>query len=213
MSGALQAVMQNLRSFVEPPPVIGQAFGGGYYAGKISTAGNGVADYYLVIGPIASAQNTSVQWKTSNTADATTTSVITGPANSASINNAAHPAAQFCEGLTIGGYSDWYMPAKNELEVCYYNLKPTTALNYILSGTNTNAVPSRGSNYTTSDPAQTSSADFKDTGAEDFLTTGYLASTQFSNTHAWVQDFNTGQQYDNQKTTPGYVRAVRRVAI
>jgi hypothetical protein len=24
-------------------------------------------------------------------------------------------AAQFCEGLTIGGFSDWYMPAKNEL--------------------------------------------------------------------------------------------------
>ena len=32
------------------------------------------------------------------------------------MNDANHPAAQFCEGLTIGGFSDWYMPAKNEQE-------------------------------------------------------------------------------------------------
>ena len=49
--------------------------------------------------------------------------------NSTNMNNASHPAAQFCEGLTIGGFSDWYMPARNELEICYYNLKPTTQNN------------------------------------------------------------------------------------
>jgi hypothetical protein len=36
-----------------------------------------------------------------------------------------YPSAHFCNNLTVGGFTDWYMPAKNELEVCYYNLKPT----------------------------------------------------------------------------------------
>jgi hypothetical protein len=101
-------------------PVVGSAFGGGFFAGQISTAGNGIADYNLIIGPVASAQST-LKFKTLNTTDAGATSVIDGPSNSSSMNDVVHPAAQFCEGLTVGGFSDWYMPAKNELEVCYYN--------------------------------------------------------------------------------------------
>ena len=127
MSGALQAVFQNQRSF---GLTIGAAFGGGFYAGQISTAGNGIADYNLVVGPVASAENTNKQWKTSDTSTTGTSSVIDGPTNSSNMNNASHPAAQFCEGLTIGGFSDWYMPANNELEICYYNLKPTTQANW-----------------------------------------------------------------------------------
>jgi hypothetical protein len=102
---------------------------GGFFAGQISTAGTGVADYNLVIAPKSSGENSSKQWKTSNTSTAGTSSVIDGPTNSANMNDASHPAAQFCEGLTIGTFSDWYMPAQNELEVCYFNLKPTTTSN------------------------------------------------------------------------------------
>ena len=47
-----------------PLPTIGDAYEGGYFAGQISTAGNGVADYNLVVGPVASAQNSSKKWKT-----------------------------------------------------------------------------------------------------------------------------------------------------
>ena len=48
MSGALQAVFQNLRSFGEPAPtVIGQAYGGGFYAGRIGVSS--VATHYLVM--------------------------------------------------------------------------------------------------------------------------------------------------------------------
>jgi phage terminase large subunit-like protein len=103
--------------------IIGGALGGGFFAGQISTAGNGIADYNLVIAPKSSGENSSKQWKTSNTSTAGTSSVIDGPTNSSNMNNASHPAAQFCEGLTIGTFSDWYMPAKNELEVCYFNLQ------------------------------------------------------------------------------------------
>jgi hypothetical protein len=196
-----------------PPLVIGQAFGGGFYAGQISTAGNGIADYNLVVGPRATAQS-QIQWKTSNTGG-DPTSVINGPANSATMNSATYPAAQFCEGLTIGGFSDWYMPAKNELELCYYNLKSFANTNNTNSGSNTNAVPSRASNYTGGNPARTTATLFQGFGSESFTTLQYWASTEASSQQAWSQDAYQGYQ------NPGFfkngagvsVRAVRRVAV
>ena len=196
-------------------PVIGAAYQGGFFAGQISTAGNSIADYNLVVGPVASAQSTT-QFKTSATATTGTDSVINGPANSAAMNNASHPAAQFCEGLTIGGFSDWYMPATNELEVCYYNLKPTTTANSTFFGPNANSVPSRSSTYYTSGtPAQTTAAAFKDTGAEDFAAAVYWSSTQYTSTTSYAisQNFSVGEQYAFDKTYSRRVRAIRRVAV
>lgn len=212
MSGVQQAVFQNQRSF--GPPAIGSAYEGGYYAGEISTAGNGIADYRLVVSPASSGEIANTQWKTTRSSTAGTDSVIDGPTNSANMNNASHPAAQFCEGLTIGGFSDWYLPAKNELEVCYYNLKPSTQNNDTTSGTNTNAVPSRGSNYAFQNPAQTSAADFKTTGTQDFLLTAYWSSTQASVDEAWLQFFDAGNQLTWSKDNTSWrARAIRRVAI
>jgi hypothetical protein len=198
---------------VTPSLSIGDAYEGGFFAGQISTAGTGVADYNLVIAPKSSGENSSKEWKTSNTTTAGTDSVIDGPANSAAMNNANHPAAEFCEGLTIGGFSDWYMPAKNELEVCYFNLKPSTTSNITSSGTNTNAVPSRGSTYTAGTPAQTAATDFQTGNAEAFAATLYWSSTENSSADAFRQDFDNGRQGDSPKDQSKYVRAVRRVAV
>ena len=189
MSGAQQITFMNQRSF--GPPAIGEAFGGGFFAGQISTAGNGIADYNLVVGPVASAQNTSIKWKNVNT------------------------AAHFCNDLVIGGFSDWYMPAKNEVEVCYYNLKPTTQSNNETSGINPNAVPARASNYSAGTPAQTSATDFKTAGAERFAGAYYWGSTEVSATNAWLQYFSNGKQYSNygKSNYSLAVRAVRRVAV
>jgi hypothetical protein len=198
------------------PPSIGDAYQGGFFAGQISTAGNGIADYNLVVGPVASAQST-LQWKTANSGTTGTSSVIDGPANSAAMNDASHPCAQFCEGLTIGGFSDWYMPARNELEVCYYNLKPTTTSNNTTRGSNANSVPTRGSNYTAGTPAQTSASAFiTSTGAEAFTAANYWSSTQFTNpyvNYAWRQSFSYGYQVNAPKTQSNRVRAIRRVAV
>jgi hypothetical protein len=194
-------------------PSIGSALGGGYFAGQISTAGNGIADYNLVVGPVSSAQS-SLQWKIIATSTSGTSSVIDGPTNSTNMNNVTHPAAQFCEGLTIAGFSDWYLPAKNELEVCYYNLKPTTTSNSTSSGTNTNAVPSRGSNYTAGTPAQTSATNFQTGGTEAFAADYYWSSTENTATQAFSQYFAYGFQFGG--TTKNYnqrVRAIRRVAV
>jgi hypothetical protein len=211
MSGALQAVFQNQRSFGLS---IGDAYEGGFYAGQISTAGNGIANYNLVAGPVSSAQST-LQWKIVNTSTSGTSSVIDGPANSAAMNDATHPCAQFCEGLTIGGFSDWYMPAKNELEVCYYNLKPGTTSNNTSSGTNTNAVPSRGSNYTAGTPAQTSASAFvTSSGAQAYSEAFYWSSTEASADYANTQAFNSGRQINYAfKASSRLVRAIRRIAV
>lgn len=201
---------------VTPLPAIGAALGGGYFAGQISTAGNGIADYNLVVGPVSSAQSTSKQWKIVNTTTAGTTSVINGPANSAAMNDVTHPAALFCEAVTAGGFTDWYMPAKNELEVCYYNLKPTTTSNNTSVGANTNAVPSRASNYSAGTPAQTSSTDFQSSGTEDFSVTEYWSSTEASATNAWYQNFSNGNQGNTPYGGKGasyHVRAIRRIAV
>ena len=200
---------------VTPTPVIGSAYAGGFYAGQIGVSG--VATHNLVVGPKASAfAGTALQWKIVNTGG-DPTSVIDGPANSATMNSAVYPAAQFCENLTIGGFSDWYLPAKNELEVCYYNLKPTTTVNDTSSGINANAVPARASNYTTGTPAQTSAAAFiTGTGAEAFTDQLYWTSSEKSATTGWTQYLGNGNQNYAQpygKVSAYRVRAIRRVAV
>ena len=199
------------------PPVvlaIGDAYEGGYYAGQIGVSG--VATHNLVAGPMASADSAK-KWKNANTATPDADSVIDGPQNTADMvadgSSTVYPAAHFCNDLTIGGYTDWYMPAKNELEVCYYNTKPTTGVNNTVSGINANAVPARASNYTTVAPAQTSATVFQSTGTEDFGATYYWSSTEGSATNAWSQAFYNGRQYNGPKTLSFRVRAIRRVAV
>ena len=198
-------------------PDIGAAYEGGFFAGQISTAGNGIADYNLVVAPKSSGDNASTQWKNVNSDTPGATSVIDGPQNTADIvadgNSTVYPAAHFCNNLTIGGFSDWYMPAKNELEVCYFNLKPTTTSNSTASGTNTNAVPSRGSNYTAGTPAQTAATDFQTGNTEAFDIANYLSSTEFDAASSNGQGFNIGNQVTEVKDVVRSVRAVRRVAV
>ena len=200
-------------------PDIGAAYQGGFFAGQISTAGNSIADYNLVVAPLSSGQTTD-QWKTSNTSTSGTSSDIDGPANTAAqiaAGAASHPCANFCNSAVIGGFSDWYMPAKNELEICYFNLKPGTQANNTSSGINPNAVPARASNYTNSPsvPSQTSAAAFQTGGAEPFVAVRYWSSKEFNYLHAWVQQFDDGRQYRGYggKTASYLVRAVRRVPV
>jgi len=218
MSGALQAVFQNQRSFIPPfPTVIGQAYGGGFYAGQIGVSS--VATHYLIVGPLSSAQSAGLRWKNANTATTGADSDIDGPQNTADMvadgNSTVYPAAHFCNNLSTGGQTDWYMPAKNELEVCYYNLKPDGTSNNTSSGINDNAVPARTSNYTSGTPAQTSATNFQTDGSEAFSPDFYWSSTEATNTTAWVQRFATGRQVSTYpKASLGYlVRAIRRIPV
>jgi hypothetical protein len=205
---------------VAPALIIGQVFGGGYYAGQISSSGNGVADYNLVVGPYSTA-NTALPYSPIGTSGPS--SDIDGPANSAAMNSATYKAAFFCEGLTIGGFTDWYMPAKNEVEICYYNLKPdNNNLNNTNSGINPNAIPPRTTTYTTGVgcvPGQTSAVIFRVGNAQAFtslnIQAAYWSSTQYNANYAWLTNgFDSGYQTRSlQKNNYRSVRAMRRVAV
>jgi hypothetical protein len=203
-------------AYVPPPTTIGQAYGGGYYAGKIAVGGGGVATHYLIVAPKATGEATGKKWGTYNVTTGFT-SVINGTTNSAgeAALGAAYHSAVFCEGLTIGGYSDWYLPAKNELEVLYYFLKPTTTANQTGSGSNANAVSPEpvSTNYTSGSPAQTSAVGFRTGETNAFASVGYWSSTEISAIYAWRQDFFNALQYEGGKDGTNHVRAVRRVPV
>jgi hypothetical protein len=144
------------------------------------------------------------------------------PAFSTFINGATGPNAGAFDlatggvggGTGIGGFNDWYLPAKNELEILYFNLKPDTNANNTSSGINPNAVPARASNYGAT-PTQTSNALFQSGGAQAFSTANdYWSSSEYSSSTptAWSQFFFNGNQTFNLKTGSFYARAVRRVA-
>ena len=202
---------------ITPVLAIGDAYQGGYYAGQISTSGNSVATHNLVVGPNSSAYNSGRRLKTTSTGTSGTQSVIDGPTNSSNMNNADHPAAEFCEGVSAGGYSDWYLPAQNELDVCYFNLKPGSGNSNTTAGINNNAVPARPNKYTSNGiPAQTSATIFRTGGAEAFTTAAYWSSTEFQTTFGKAQRWSDGYQGDTYgygKTSSLAVRAIRRVAV
>jgi hypothetical protein len=214
MSGILQAVMRDFITKGGLPMPIGTAYGGGFFAGQINISGT---LYNLVVAPKATGEASGQTWGIN---DVTTgiTSVINGPTNSASLAalGANYQAAVFCEGLTIGGYSDWYLPAKNELEMLYYFLKPTTTANDTTSGSNANAVSPEpiSTNYTSGSPAQTSAGIGFRTGETNAFASGYYwSSTEDGPSSAWDQTFNNGSQAFGGKGALIYVRAVRRVPV
>lgn len=197
-------------------PVIGSAFGGGFYTGKISTAGNGVADYYLVVAPKDTGESFGVWGPYDVTTGAT--SVINGKANTDTLAalTGSYPAADFCDALTIGGFTDWYLPASMELNVVYYHLKPGTSSNSTSDGSNAYAVLPQpiSTNYSAGAPAQTSVTAFQTGGSEVFIADMYFTSVETSSINQRALNFNDGSVSAPEKYYAScYFRAIRKVAI
>jgi hypothetical protein len=205
-------------------PAIGDAFEGGFYAGLISHTADGVATHALIVAPRATGATgtgypipTNLLWKTSNTTTPGTTSSFDGAANTAAMVAAGiadHPAANFCVGLSIGGYSDWYLPALFELDIAYSNLKPGTGNNTTTSGINPYSVPERTSNYTAGGaPLQTSATAFRTGGSQVFETNFHWPSNEENATQANGIRFLDGLLFLSGKGNGYRVRAFRRVAL
>jgi hypothetical protein len=202
-------------------PEIGDAYGGGYFAGYISHTADGVATHRLIVAPADTGATgngytltTNLRYKTSQTATSGTGSSFDGVANTDAIVAAGianHPAAEFCTQLAIGGFNDWYLPAKDELDIAYQNLKPTTASNSTSFGVNDYSVPKRTSNRTSSEPGQTSITDFQ--GAEAFNNSFHWSSTTTATASAQVLSFSNGAVSVAAKNETRRVRAFRREAI
>jgi hypothetical protein len=206
-------------------PPIGEAYQGGYVAGYISHTANSVPTHILIVAPKSTGETTSLSWKTSSTSTSGATSVFDGYANTQAMITAGiadHPAANFCVGLSIGGYTDWYLPARLELDIAYFHLKPTTGNNTTAVGINAYSVPERTSNYTTGNPAQTSVALFQSSGGQDFHPglTGviganafYWSSNETSATAVPAVAMGDGGTVNSGKASSTRVRAFRRVAL
>ena len=199
-------------------PSIGQAYGGGFFAGQISTSANGVATHNLVVAP-KSTGAAERKFATANYTIPGAASDVNGLQNTldavADGNATKYPATYFCYDLNTGGYDDWYMPAIFEHEIIYYNLRPTaypTVSNDTSVGTNTYSVPARTSNYTASNPARTSVTAFQSGQSEAYIDTGYWSSTD-SGSSQWLKSFYDGYQAADTKNQFLQVRAIRKVAV
>jgi len=203
---------------ITPIPTIGSAYAGGFYAGQIGT--DGVATHFLVVAPKASGQSSITLPYSSSLSITGSSSNINGPANTATLialGGSSYPAANFCNNLVTGGFDDWYMPAINELKVCYVNLKPGTASNVtsLASGENPNSIPVRTTAYTAGSPAQTSVSAFQLGGSEAFDQSNYWGNEKSSSPYyrAYYMAFYNGYRADALKTNERRIRAVRRVAV
>jgi hypothetical protein len=189
--------------------------GGGYYACAISYSANGIAEYYLIVGPRSTAQaSTTLQSKTNLTGDAGARSFYNGYTNTNDTwGDGQHPATQYVKNLSVGGYSDWYVGATAEHQIVYSAFKPTTAANSTGDGSNSYSVPARG-HYTAGSPAQTSIASFQTGGSEAFTVSQYWTSTGYSAGNvAHGHDFESGSYFGNAKTAFWPVRAFRKIAV
>ena len=205
------------------PTRIGQKFEGGYFAGVIRVRD---CAYLILVAP-KSTEHTHIRFNiTGVCCTLRIQSVNDGWANTNAMNDSAHPAAQYCRSLTVGGHTDLYLPSRDEIEVCYRNLKPTdwdnktyTAGTFdgnlsLVTGTNCNSIPT-GAAYTSTSPAQTIVTAFRTGSVEAFAVEWYWTSTEFSaNTiRSLIQDFSDGFQGCCSKPGVLRVRGVRRVLI
>jgi hypothetical protein len=199
---------------------IGSPLGGGYFGGQIKVfageEGGGLPAvdtiYNLIVSPYNPGQYTvpvsAVQYKLTDDGDPNPPSqnLVYGNLQSTASNDANHPIFQWVKSLTIGGFTDWYIPALYESAVLYFFLKPTTTANETTSGSipnslapytpNTNYGPGFP-NVTTADGTN-GTGNFQSGGSEALITgnltwtstelfppypgnTGKVATTNFGN--------------------------------
>lgn len=191
------------------PVALGLIFEGGFYAGRIKI---GEQQFAILSAPKEGGE-TEMAWGKLKKVEGVM-NFFDGVANTQAMAAAGSKLATWAQGLTISGYSDWYIPSRDELELCYRNLKPTRQENWCFRGDNPSSVPA-GYAYMPKVPAQTEIEEFRDGGTQAFDDTWYWSSTQFAGdaASAWVQGFGDGNQSYGPKGIAFRCRAVRRVAI
>jgi len=163
------------------PKILGEAVFGGFYMGTIAAAGT---TYYLVVAPNATGC-ACCDWATSQSSTPGACSDVDGYANTyQALESSTYPAGNWTATRTIDGFSDWYLPAIDELQVFYNN----------------------GGGNGAGDPLP-SGEDFNDTD-------DYWSSTEFDSSNAACYfKFSNGIISDYNKVYAKNIRAARRVPI
>jgi NTP pyrophosphatase (non-canonical NTP hydrolase) len=191
-------------------PAIGTPLEGGHYAGRIRLPDG---EYAILVAPKAVGEHAPIAWSSAKRLDGAL-SFFDGFANNLAMQRAGSPLAEWTLKLVINDFADWYLPSRDELELCYRNLKPGTGKNWCYRGDNPSSVPV-GSSYMPDSPEQTAIEAFRAGGPEAFDEDWYWTSTQYAGdaSSAWCQGFSNGVQYNGLKVNKLRVRAVRRFKL
>lgn len=196
----------------------GTPFGGGYYVGRMAP-GDGNR-YALIVAPKNGGETTGrIQLRNTTLDIPEARNSWDGAANMAAmlaVTTGSCPAAIAFAGLTLNGFSDWVIPARYQLEMCYRAFKRSTVANDLTTpGTSSNQYADPNTPlYTASDPAQTSLAAFQIGGSEAFEDDNYWSSTTYPTGQAWCQDMNAGGMRNSYGlSTLWKVRGVRMIKI
>ena len=204
------------------PTRIGQQTLGGTFTGY-NRIRNSV--YAVIVSP--KEYESLLEQKTQSTTTPYTQSETDGYSNTHAMNTYEHPAARYCINLTANGYSDWYLPSINELELAYRYLKPNRLWNTVTdeveehnftgkaNGDNQTAIPV-GKPYTDSTPHRTIVIQFVTNRRESFKWLDYWSSTaegEYEHAHSLLQCFRNGEQFRDFKDYFSYVRPVRRELV
>lgn len=192
-------------------PTIGTALAGGFYAGLFR---NGDQLQALIVSPKEQGELIDIAWGEYGQEVEGAESYFDGRANTLAMAAAGSGLAKRILALRIADLDDWYLPSRDELEILYRNLKPTTEQNWcsFRDGDNPSSAPV-GYPYTKTTPAQTTIKAFQQENTEAFEPRWYWASTQYSARYAWDQDFIDGNQDDGRKDYEYCARAVRRLSV
>ena len=192
-------------------PLPGTAMEGGFFAGVININGE---HYGIVVAPKVPGEAKPQVWNKTAKAVTGAGSFFDGQANTATMAEAGSTLAKWARGLEIGGFTDWYLPSRDELELAYRAFKPTADANWCWRGDNPSSVPV-GYAYLPNLPAQTAMANFQAGNEDAFDADWYWTSTQYAGDEqsAWGQDFINGTQFYYHENSKLRARAVRRFKL
>lgn len=195
----------------EDLPAIGQPLNGGFFAGLILV---GTQTHAVIVAPKEHGTGEFTWGEYGKEIEAR--SYSDGKSNTLALAESDSELGKWATGLAIGEYNDWYIPARDELEIIYRNLKPTTDSNScsFRDGDNPSA-PDINTRYpyTETAPGITTAPLFQKGGSEAFEAVWHWASTQYSAHTAWYQYFEDGDQNISRKGNSLAARAVRRELI
>lgn len=189
----------------------GTPYEGGFYGGIVNING---LQHAIVWAPKAEGEVTG-KWLDTYTDVPGATSCFDSMANTKAMSEAGSAIAQKALAASIGGHTDWCIPARDVLEMGYRYLKPTTRKNCcsFRDGDNASSVPV-GYPYTVDSPAQTAAEAFQAGNPEAFDDdVWYASSTQSSETGAFTQGFNDGYQSNSSKANERRCRFVRLIPL
>lgn len=187
-------------------------FAGGFFVGRILVA---AMPYAVIVAPKAEGEHKAGKWNKTRKSVTGAESFFDGHANTLAMAEAGSPLAKWALDLRIGGFSDWYIPSRDEQELCYRRLNPNTRNGaYFRDGDNPSSVPV-GYPYTETSPGQTLIEAFRRGESEAFEPAYYWASTQYAPdpVYAWMQVFGNGNQDYGNKVNVYWARAVRRLPL